>query len=521
MSQIKLMSRAGRVVSGATAELGETLAVQSQARHTPIRTMCCSNEKTLTMETLNPKIIKLQYAVRGPLVARAAVIKKELEKGAKKPFKTVINANLGDAHAMQQIPITFIRQVIACAVYPDLIKTADFPDDVKERAQSILKACAGQKSVGAYTSSYGMDMIRNHVAEYIECRDGHPAKWENVVLCAGASSGIKHCLELFCNKVDGKDTGVLIPIPQYPLYSATLAEYGLGQVGYYLDENNGWVLDVAELERAMCDASDKYAVRALVAINPGNPTGQVLKRENIEKIIKFAKENSLMIFADEVYQDNVYAKGSKFYSFKKVMTEMGAPYNTVELASFMSISKGYMGECGLRGGWMELCNLDPDVQANLYKAISAMLCPSTIGQIVVDCIARTPAPGDPSYEQWECEKSNTLDSLAKRAKMIVETFNKMEGFKCNVVQGAMYAFPRIQLPKRAVEEAKKAGVPADGFYAKRLLEDTGICIIPGSGFGQSPGTYHFRTTILPQPKLLKEMLVIFQAFHQKFTKEYA
>uniref|UniRef100_A0A2A4JV13 alanine transaminase n=1 Tax=Heliothis virescens TaxID=7102 RepID=A0A2A4JV13_HELVI len=516
MSQIKLMGRAGLVVSGTRAELCEAVAAQAQVRH-----MSKTAEKTLSLETLNPRIIKLQYAVRGPLVIRAAQIRAEIEKGAKKPFKTVISANLGDAQAMQQLPITFIRQVIACSVYPDLLKSSEFPADVKDRAKAILKSCAGQLSVGAYTASYGMDMIRKHVADYIECRDGHPAKWEDICCCAGASNGIKHCLEMFCNKVGGKDTGVMIPIPQYPLYSATLAEYGLGQVGYYLDEDKGWVLDVKELERALRDASDKYAVRALVVINPGNPTGQVLKKENIQEIIKFAKKHTLMVFADEVYQDNVYAQDSSFHSFKKVMTEMGAPYNTIELASFMSISKGYMGECGFRGGWMELCNLDPKVQAHLYKAISAMLCPSTIGQIVVDCIARTPLPGEPSYDQWACEKATTLESLAERAKMIVETFNKMDGFKCNIVQGAMYAFPRISLPKRAVEAAGKAGVPADSFYAKQLLEETGICIVPGSGFGQRPGTYHFRTTILPQPKLLQEMLDIFKSFHQKFTKEYS
>lgn len=116
------------------------------------------------------------------------------------------------------------------------------------------------------------------------------------------------------------------------------------------------------------------------------------------------------------------------------MTEMGAPYDQIELASFMSISKGYMGECGLRGGWMELVNLEPDVQANLYKAISAMLCPTTLGQAAVDCVARPPAPGEPSYQLWLKEKTDVLQSLKERANMIVSTFNSMEGFKCNVVQ---------------------------------------------------------------------------------------
>lgn len=91
-----------------------------------------------------------------------------------------------------------------------------------------------------------------------------------------------------------------------------------------------------------------------MVINPGNPTGQVLSRDNIEEIIKFAYKEQLFILADEVYQDNIYATGSKFYSFKKVLVEMGEPYSSLELASFMSCSKGYMGECGLRGGYAEV-----------------------------------------------------------------------------------------------------------------------------------------------------------------------
>ncbi|XP_022129711.2 alanine aminotransferase 1 [Pieris rapae] len=476
--------------------------------------------KAITMDNINPNIVKLEYAVRGPLVTRAGEIEKELQKGADKPFKKVIKANIGDAHAMGQQPITFIRQVLSCVANPEIIEKGNFPDDVKQRAKDILKACGGG-SVGAYTVSYGIEMIRRHVAEYIQKRDGFPSDWNNVVLVGGASNGIKNCLQLLVNKINGKSSAVMIPIPQYPLYSASLAEYGLELVGYYLDEERQWGLSTEELERSYAGGQEKNNVRAIVVINPGNPTGQVLTRENIESIVKFAHAHNLFIFADEVYQDNVYAEGSKFFSFKKVMMEMGEPYNKMELASFMSVSKGYMGECGLRGGWMELVNLDPQVQANLFKAISAMLCPSSLGQSAVDCVAKPPAPGEPSYDLWIKEKTQVLDSLNKRAKMIAETFNQMEGFKCNIVQGAMYAFPQITLPPKAIEAAKKAGKAPDVFYAFQLLENTGICIVPGTGFGQKPGTYHFRTTILPQPALLQEMLDIFRTFHEKFTKQYS
>ncbi|XP_026734187.1 alanine aminotransferase 1-like isoform X3 [Trichoplusia ni] len=477
--------------------------------------------RSLTEKNINQNIVLMQYAVRGPLVIRTGVIETELQQGAQKPFKRVIRANIGDAHAMGQTPITYIRQVIAMVAHPELIESSNLPKDAKDQARQILCGMSGH-SAGAYTMSCGVELIRKNVAAYIEKRDGHKCDFNNVCLTTGATTGIKMVLELLCSSIDGKCPAVMVPIPQYPLYSATLVEYGLGQVGYFLDEDNNWGLDMQELERAHAEASKTQAVRAIVVINPGNPTGQVLTRKNIEDVIKFAYKHKMMLLADEVYQHNIYAEGCQFFSFKKVITEMGAPYcKEQELVSFMSISKGYMGECGLRGGWMEIINLDPAVQAHLYKALSAILCPTSLGQAAVDCVAKPPAEGSPSYEQWLAEKTCVLDSLAQRSKIIYETFKNMKGFKCNVVQGAMYAFPRIELSPKAIEAAKKANRPPDVFYAYKLLEETGICVVPGTGFGQKPNTHHFRTTILPQTELLAEMMDIFQKFHKKFTDEFA
>lgn len=147
-------------------------------------------------------------------------------------------------------------------------------------------------------------------------------------------------MKLFAQKINDKPTGVMIPIPQYPLYSASISEFGLGEIGYFLDEENKWALNITELERSLNEAKKWSNPRVLVVINPGNPTGQVLNRSNIEDIIKFAHKHKLFIFADEVYQDNIYDKNCCFHSFKKVAFELGAPYNQMELASFMSISKG-------------------------------------------------------------------------------------------------------------------------------------------------------------------------------------
>merc|ERR1719216_318805 len=476
---------------------------------------------TVTLDNMNPCVKKMEYAVRGPLVIRATAIEKEIQDGVKKPFSSVIKANIGDAHAMGNKPITFIRQVLAIVTHPPLLDSQDFPEDAKARARDILKGCKGG-SVGSYSESPGLEIIRRHVADYIQTRDGGiPSNWQDIILCAGASEGIRACLKLMTGPGTDKRPGVMIPIPQYPLYSASLAEYNMDQVGYYLDESRNWALDVAELERAYNASKDKSDIKAIVIINPGNPTGLVLTRENIEAVIKFAAEKKLFVFADEVYQHNVYAEGSKFHSFKKVMFEMGAPYSGLEVASFMTCSKGYMGECGIRGGYAEVVNMDPGVMAMLQKSVSAKLCPTVLGQACMDLVVNPPTPGEPSYQSWLGEKNRTLSSLARRAKLVADTLNTIPGFSCNTVQGAMYAFPQIILPEKAIQAAEEAGQAADVFYAFNLLEETGICVIPGTGFGQMPRTFHFRTTILPQEEMIKDMLARIKEFHIKFIAKYS
>ena len=123
-------------------------------------------------------------------------------------------------------------------------------------------------------------------------------------------------------------------------------------------------MDLEELERSYTNAVAKPV--AICIINPGNPTGQVLSKDNIRKILQFAYDRQLFVLADEVYQDNIYAEGSAFYSFRSVLMEQDFK-DELELASFHSTSKGYMGECGFRSGYMEVNNLDADVKVQLTK----------------------------------------------------------------------------------------------------------------------------------------------------------
>ncbi|XP_060538159.1 alanine aminotransferase 1 isoform X1 [Pantherophis guttatus] len=479
-------------------------------------------DKVLTLESMNPHVRMVEYAVRGPIVARANQLKKELKQGVKKPFTEVIAANIGDAQAMGQKPITFLRQVSALCMYPDLLNSPDFPEDAKQKAQRLLAACGGQ-SIGAYSASPGIELIRQDVAAFIQRRDGGiPSDPENIYLSTGASNAVVTVLKLLVSGEGSSRTGVMIPIPQYPLYSATLAELNAQQINYYLDEDNCWALNIEELRRALGQAQRRCQPRVLCVINPGNPTGQVQSRKCIEEVIHFAWEEHLFLMADEVYQDNVYAEGSEFHSFKKVLFEMGPKYSeSVELASFHSISKGFMGECGFRGGYMEVINMDPAVQQQLTKLVSVRLCPPVTGQILLDAVVNRPQPGDPSYQRFSQEKAAVLGALARKARLTKETFNRAPGIHCNPVQGAMYAFPRIELPARAVQEAQALGQAPDMFFCLRLLEETGICVVPGSGFGQREGTFHFRMTILPPEEKLEVLLQKLSQFHAKFTREYS
>jgi len=150
-------------------------------------------------------------------------------------------------------------------------------------------------------------------------------------------------------------------------------------------------------------------VRAIAVINPGNPVGNVMNREQMEGVVRVCAKNKIVLMADEVYQDNVYAPGKEFISFRQVVLESEAQ---VQLMSFHSISKGYYGECGIRGGLMHLTNIDSDVNEQIYKLCSMTLCSNTIGQAMVASILNPPVEGEPSYElfQRKSKESWTLSS---------------------------------------------------------------------------------------------------------------
>ena len=403
-----------------------------------------------------------------------------------------------------------------------------FPKDVIARAKELRNEIG---SIGAYSHSQGVPFIRMSVAKFIQggflsfpvwsaylpsCpdRDGFPADPNHIFLTGGASAGVSLLISML---ISSPTSGILIPIPQYPLYTATLAQNrGVG-IPYYLDESSGWSTSVTSIEAAIEKAhKDGIVPKALVIINPGNPTGALLDEATQTALVKLCEEHSLVILADEVYQVNLHQRETHpFTSFKKVVRQTQSP---VPLVSFHSISKGVSGECGRRGGYFECTNLSKEVVALIYKMVSVGLCPPLQGQIGVDSMVRPPKEGEESYPLWKKETDTIHQALASRTKIMSERLNALPGVSCVDSPGALYLFPQIKLSSKAIEAAKEAGKEPDVFYALGLLDETGICVVAGSGFGQKEGEWHYRLTCLCPG--VEEYVGKLEKFHQGWVEKY-
>ncbi|XP_010682426.2 glutamate--glyoxylate aminotransferase 2 [Beta vulgaris subsp. vulgaris] len=471
------------------------------------------SHKGLDYELLNENVKKCQYAVRGELYLRAS----ELQKEGKK----IIFTNVGNPHALGQKPLTFPRQVVALCQAPFLLDDPNvglvFPADAIARAKHYLAMTSG--GLGAYSDSRGIPGVRKEIAEFIGRRDGYPSDPELIFLTDGASKGVMQILNAI---IRGQSDGILVPVPQYPLYSATISLLGGSLVPYYLEETANWGLDINNLRDSIRQATFKgITVRAMVIINPGNPTGQCLSEANLKEIVNFCIQEKLVLIADEVYQQNIYQDERPFISARKVLMNMGLPMSKeLQLVSFHTVSKGYWGECGQRGGYFEMTNIPQESVDEIYKIASIALSPNVPGQIFLGLMVNPPKPGDISYLRYEQESKGILESLRKRARIMTDGFNSCRNVVCNFTEGAMYSFPQICLPPKAIEDAKKAGKHPDVFYCLKLLEATGISTVPGSGFGQKEGVFHMRTTILPAEEDMPAIMDSFKKFNDAFMEQY-
>lgn len=489
-------------------------------------------EGRLLRSTINQNVVRAQYAVRGLLAIRAGEIKQTLSENPNAfPFEEVIELNIGNPQIFSPKTVSLTRNylaelILACKTSRFAkLETGEIPHDLNSELSSI-DSLIREFDIQNKTPSSGLEFVRKQVARFIEKRDLLPSDPANIVLTNGASAGIAMILRLL---LQHPKSGIMLPVPQYPLYSAITELNNATIVPYSLDEEDGWNIDFQAARKEFDSAREKgIEVRAIALINPGNPTGAIFAREKMAEVLKFAYERNLVVLADEVYQENVYGS-TPWVSFKKVLSEMSPDIrNTLPLVSFHSISKGVFGDCGLRSGYYELVNIEPEAVEFIHNMEKGSK-PNIAGQIILmvkSALLTSDFEHIPGFKDIMVdarkEHEEIFQSYKNRAALLESCIRETKGMSTAPIDGALYAFPKLELPQRFIEHAKTLGTLPDTQYCLDLLESKGICTVPGNGFGQKEGTYHFRTTLLcaPDEKFQKSCALI-KEFHHQMLEKYS
>jgi alanine-synthesizing transaminase len=347
------------------------------------------------------------------------------------------------------------------------------PDHIIEATCEAMKA----NQTGYSPSSGTKDAVSaiEREAERLGIRNIH-----DVFVTTGGSEAIDVCLTALVE--DGEN--VLTPTPGYPLYTAILAKLGARENPYYLDESNGWQPSIEDIASKIDDKT-----RAIVLINPNNPTGSVCSEETLRAIIDLALKHNLVIMADEIY-DKLIFDGKKHISIASLNQD-------VPCVTFNGLSKTYLVP-GFRIGW-GIVSGDGKVLADYIEAINkllrARLCANHPEQFAIR----------PALEGNHDHLEDMLVRLKRRGDMTHQMLNDIPGITCEVAEGAFYAFPKLDIAE------------TDDHFVQELIKATGVVVVPGSGFGQVPGTRHFRVVFLPPEDVLERAFEHIKTFFEKYT----
>jgi len=331
-----------------------------------------------------------------------------------------------------------------------------------------------------YLASAGILEAREAVAADYTAR-GVQTSADRVLITAGTSEGIELTLSAL---VDPGDE-VLVPSPTYPLYTAVLAKIGATPRYYRTDPDRDWMPDLDHLRTLVTSRT-----RAIVMIDPNNPTGAVYPTTVRRAIIDLAERHDLTILADEVYGELGYDGPVPLLS----TLDPDAP-----IISFSSLSKAYLAP-GWRTGWLvvgKTPRLD-DALAAIKKMADGRLCsPGPMQHAIAPALL-----GDRSHQPA------FRAALAERAQVTTELLNAIPGMRCVAPRGAFYAMPQLTLPPGRTDE----------HFVLSLLRETGILTVYGSGFGMAPEAGTFRIVFLANPSDLREIYADIGAFTAEYLR---
>jgi alanine-synthesizing transaminase len=365
----------------------------------------------------------------------------------------------------------------------DLISLAD---EVKRQGHKVLYLNVGDPNIfdfapPAHVIEAAYSAMRDNkngyapsagVPEALDAIRGEAAKngistVQDVFITNGAGEAVDLCLTALLNPGDN----VLTPRPDYPLYPAVLCKVGAEPNPYYLNEDDGWQPELDDIKKRI-----NSRTKAIVLINPNNPTGALCTRKMLEDLAELARQNNLLIIADEIY-DKLILDGGEHISIAAVAPD-------VPVVTIGGLSKNYLAP-GWRMGWGivsgDASAVKPYIEG-IHKMLRARLSANHPEQYAIK-----PALEGPQDHLIEVRRK-----LTARRDLTVETCNSIPGMSCVPPRGAFYAFPRIDVPED------------DATWVKQLLLEKHILTVQGSGFGQKPGSKHFRIVFLPQEEMLRQ-----------------
>jgi len=337
------------------------------------------------------------------------------------------------------------------------------PDHIVEAvAQAIKNGFTG------YAHSAGLRAARNAVAAYATAL-GAPVTPEQVLITSGASEAADLVLTALVN--DGDE--VLLPAPGYPIYPAILSKLSAIPRYYTLDSSNAWQPDIEKMDSLITKRT-----RALVLINPNNPTGSIMPDETTEQILQVAARHKLLVIADEVYRELCFEKPPT--SASVLAQQLDLPVITLE-----SLSKTHLVP-GWRVGWMRYTHekLMPELTEAIGRLATGRLCSPTPAQYAVE----------PALNGSRDFQRDFLRELKSRRDFCVERVRSNESLSCDKPAAAFY----LMIKARKLDECK------DEQFVLDLLKETGVLVVHGSGFGVDPSEGYFRMVYLADESMLAD-----------------
>jgi aspartate/methionine/tyrosine aminotransferase len=352
----------------------------------------------------------------------------------------------------------------------------DTPEYIKK---ALVKAV--EEGNNWYAPSEGLPELREAICEKEERVNGVNIHAEDVIVTQGISEGIQMLMAAI---VDSGDE-ILVPGPTYPPYISYAKFFGGKPVSYETVEENGWQPNIDDLRRKI-----SRKTRAIVIINPNNPTGALYDEKVVRRIVDLAGEHNLLLISDEIYDRLVFKKG--FVSAAHIAKD-------VPIIGMNGFSKTYL-MTGWRLGYTYF--YDPEEKLTELKE-----CVAKETRIRLSASTPVQKAGAAALKGPQQHIKEMTGKLQKRRDYAVKRLNEIEDISCAKPEGAFYVFPKV--------EGVGSRWKTDGDFARQLLEKTGVLIVHGSGFDETYGSGHFRAVILPPVETLKTAFDSLEDFMMK------